>query len=447
MPIVTQGAYVPMTKYMYWYRRVSKLKIAPFVAEHATKIRPRDWYNQQNMVDALESAMRLAQVVHSHDVGDWFYEAVPDFLTRYDRVMTEWRGHLVDRPSFKKPDHGTVSHKRAREAETSDAQSSEDPLHVSQKRLRQGETVDVHTTHHVGSTTPPPSQQTPHTSAPPPTSVPPPTSSTPPTFVPPPTSSPISTSVPVGVEEVETGTPLTQLTTPVTHPPGVQIDSATPASATPSLPIAFHPVDMELASGTPVTRGFVDFRVTPVTCVHCFDMYLQIDRSEDFYKDKERRGGEDRRGDLTRPIKNRKIDWIFTHWWAGDLPYVFKRHTDITMFLSKKQVQTLAPRNELEDDVVNAYMELEKVLPCWLYYLDPQRFTKKFMKMAIVTARPKQDTGVDCGVYVCKYVDVILNGIRLEHAVWHPYDDVETFRYRITWELRRGVLVIFQHGD
>ena len=59
--------------------------------------------------------MRLAQVVHSHDVGDWFYEAVPDFLARYDRVMTEWRGHLVDRPSFKRPDHGTASHKRARE--------------------------------------------------------------------------------------------------------------------------------------------------------------------------------------------------------------------------------------------------------------------------------------------------------------------------------------------
>ncbi|XP_074362489.1 putative ubiquitin-like-specific protease 1B [Apium graveolens] len=157
------------------------------------------------------------------------------------------------------------------------------------------------------------------------------------------------------------------------------------------------------------------------------------------------------------------------------------------MFLSKKQVQILAPGNELEDDIVNAYMELvrlrerwihtrrhersllnrltsfrptignfkgqissyvimlyflhaleEKVLPCWLNYLDPQRFTKKFMKMAIVTARPKQDTGCDCGVYVCKYVDVILNGIRLEHAIWHPYDDVETFRYRITWELRRG---------
>ncbi|XP_074355665.1 ubiquitin-like-specific protease ESD4 [Apium graveolens] len=84
------------------------------------------------------------------------------------------------------------------------------------------------------------------------------------------------------------------------------------------------------------------------------------------------------------------------------------------------------------------YYFMEKVLPCWLNYLDPQRFTKKFMKMAIVTARPKQDTGVDCGVYVCKYVDVILNGIRLEHTFWHPYDDVETFRYRITWELRRG---------
>ena len=60
------------------------------------------------------------------------------------------------------------------------------------------------------------------------------------------------------------------------------------------------------------------------------------------------------------------------------------------------------------------------------------------MRVVVQKARPKQDTGCDCGVYVCKYVDTLLNGIALESAVWHPYDDVETFRYRITWELCRG---------
>ena len=95
--------------------------------------------------------------------------------------------------------------------------------------------------------------------------------------------------------------------------------------------------------------------------MHHFDMCLQIERSEDYYKDKEKRGGDDRQGDLNRPIKNRKIDWIFTHWWCNDLPYVFEKHTDITMTLTRKQVQTLAPANELEDDVVNAYMELVRL--------------------------------------------------------------------------------------
>lgn len=46
IPIVEEGNYVSIEEYMYWYRRVSKLRIAPFVAEHRSKIVPRDWYPQ-----------------------------------------------------------------------------------------------------------------------------------------------------------------------------------------------------------------------------------------------------------------------------------------------------------------------------------------------------------------------------------------------------------------
>lgn len=53
MPITVEGHYVSMAEYMQWYRRVSKIKIAPFQGPHPHKMQPRDWYPQQDMVDAV----------------------------------------------------------------------------------------------------------------------------------------------------------------------------------------------------------------------------------------------------------------------------------------------------------------------------------------------------------------------------------------------------------
>lgn len=42
IPIIEEGDYVSIKEYMYWYRRVSKVRIAPLTAEHPAKIVPRD---------------------------------------------------------------------------------------------------------------------------------------------------------------------------------------------------------------------------------------------------------------------------------------------------------------------------------------------------------------------------------------------------------------------
>lgn len=74
-----------------------------------------------------------------------------------------------------------------------------------------------------------------------------------------------------------------------------------------------------------------------------------------------------------------------------------------------------------------------------LHSLDPKRWPKKFfMKVRTVGRRPKQKGSNDCGVYVCKYVDAILNAIPLETAYWDPVYDVHTFRVRMAWEILNG---------
>lgn len=73
-----------------------------------------------------------------------------------------------------------------------------------------------------------------------------------------------------------------------------------------------------------------------------------------------------------------------------------------------------------------------------LNYLHPARFSVKYMKVKAVDDRPKQEGGVNCGVYVCKYIDAILNGIPLRTAEWSSNVDIRTFRYRIAHELKQG---------
>lgn len=53
LPVIEEVADVSIEDYMDWFRRVSKLRIAPFLAEHPTEIVPRDWYPQQDMVEAV----------------------------------------------------------------------------------------------------------------------------------------------------------------------------------------------------------------------------------------------------------------------------------------------------------------------------------------------------------------------------------------------------------
>jgi hypothetical protein len=53
MPITVEGEYVPIQDYLDWYRRVSKLRIAPCVVPTDNKITPRDWFPQQSAIDAV----------------------------------------------------------------------------------------------------------------------------------------------------------------------------------------------------------------------------------------------------------------------------------------------------------------------------------------------------------------------------------------------------------
>ena len=52
-------------------------------------------------------------------------------------------------------------------------------------------------------------------------------------------------------------------------------------------------------------------------------------------------------------------------------------------------------------------------------------------------AMPKQNNYTDCGVYICKYMDYLLQGYDLSTLVWDA-SDLEVFRYRIAKELQKG---------
>ena len=91
-----------------------------------------------------------------------------------------------------------------------------------------------------------------------------------------------------------------------------------------------------------------------------FLFHFQIDTPGDQLKDKAERGGNERRGDLTRPLKNRKVRWLFRHWWNLEGDFIWYDHggKGVTYQLSHESVMTLRPSFWLEDEVVNAYGEL-----------------------------------------------------------------------------------------
>lgn len=77
-------------------------------------------------------------------------------------------------------------------------------------------------------------------------------------------------------------------------------------------------------------------------------------------------------------------------------------------------------------------------MPAQFHYLDPVRFNGGGMMVHFVKERPVQGNGTDCGVYMCKYIDDMLNGISLREAVWGNNLDIVNFRYHITWEVYKG---------
>lgn len=89
-------------------------------------------------------------------------------------------------------------------------------------------------------------------------------------------------------------------------------------------------------------------------------MYLQMDTDEDKLKDKLRRGGPGRRADMTRPLKNRKIFWLYKHWWGNKNDFIWRDHRG-TAELTWDYVQTLKPECDLDINIVDAYIELLKV--------------------------------------------------------------------------------------
>ena len=73
-----------------------------------------------------------------------------------------------------------------------------------------------------------------------------------------------------------------------------------------------------------------------------------------------------------------------------------------------------------------------------LRYLGPRLTVPKEDPLVQVwDAMPKQNNYTDCGVYICKYMDYLLQGYDLSTLVWDA-SDLEVFRYRIAKELQKG---------
>lgn len=85
-------------------------------------------------------------------------------------------------------------------------------------------------------------------------------------------------------------------------------------------------------------------------------MYLQVFSNEDQFKDMERRRHK-HKGDLTRPLKNKKVLLLYKVWWSEKSNYVWLDHEQ-TYTLAWSNVQCLLPNRDLETTVVDGYVEL-----------------------------------------------------------------------------------------
>lgn len=74
------------------------------------------------------------------------------------------------------------------------------------------------------------------------------------------------------------------------------------------------------------------------------------------------------------------------------------------------------------------------------YRLDEDNYKDiTFVEVERVKERPRQANGIDCGVFIMKYVDCILS---CQTETWcgteWNEDVINNFRYRIGWELHKG---------
>ncbi|KAK1378692.1 hypothetical protein POM88_025436 [Heracleum sosnowskyi] len=64
-------------------------------------------------------------------------------------------------------------------------------------------------------------------------------------------------------------------------------------------------------------------------------------------------------------------------------------------------------------------------------------FPKEEPNVQAWSRRPKQRNSTDCGLFVMKYMDYLLQDYEIESLQWED-EDIEIFRYRIAKELQKG---------
>ncbi|KAK1379596.1 hypothetical protein POM88_026340 [Heracleum sosnowskyi] len=183
-------------------------------------------------------------------------------------------------------------------------------------------------------------------------------------------------------------------------------------------------------------------------CDYYNDIY-EIDTKEDLLVDV-RRGGPEMKGDIKRALKSRKARWLYGNWWSKEVEVEIAArsikgvevevisHRNLFYNLDKSHLMTLKPRNEVADEIVNAYFELlrerekrseddlkvlksflvnEKLVPIMLHIVNKTRFPEiQWRRVKQLVERPMQ-VELDCGIFVCKYVDAYLMGLSIVAGV------------------------------
>ncbi|XP_074365101.1 uncharacterized protein LOC141706181 isoform X4 [Apium graveolens] len=124
------------------------------------------------------------------------------------------------------------------------------------------------------------------------------------------------------------------------------------------LKMSITPESLETSSSlvTPFVHLGMGESSVPSELREMFDM----DSVEELAEDAAKRGSPERRGDMTRPLKNRKVRWLYRHFWSLEVDYIWRDHSErgVTYPLTHSQVKNLRPEYWVEDDVLNAYGEL-----------------------------------------------------------------------------------------